>query len=171
MRRGEALGPGGQGTAQPRERALLQILLGFPALAVEQQEALAGLHLETPRFAATVAAVVEWAESGPEPESASLHAALAGQGLDGVVEELVGQSAYILDKPAGIDHARELFVDALKRQHQRLEEQAARAEAEAAHTDEEAWQHTRERILRLQESAKADADLPDLSAAPRAGGA
>ena len=171
VRRGEALGPGGLGTAQPRERAVLQILLGFPALAVEQQEALAGLHLETPRFAAAVAAIVEWAEAGPEPESASLHAALTGQGLDGVVEELVGQSAYILDKPAGIDHARELFVDALKRQHQRLEERATRAEAEAAHTDEEAWQHTRERILRLQESAKADADIPDLSAAPRASGA
>ena len=171
VRRGEALGPGGLGTAQPRERALLQILLGFPALAVEQQEALAGLHLETPRFAATVAAIVEWAEAGPEPESASLHAALVGQGLDGVIEELVGQGAPILNKPAGIDPARELFVDALRRQHQRLEEQATRAEAEAAHTDEERWQHTRERILRLQETAKADADIPDLGATPRASGA
>ena len=168
VRRGEALGPAGHGTAQPRERALLQILLGFPALAVEQHEALAGLHLETPRFAAVVAALIDWAESGPEPESASLRLALAGQGLDNVVEELVGQGAHFLDRPASIDHARDLFVDALKRQHQRLEEQAAKAEAEGAHTDEEAWQHTRERILRLQENAKAETDIPDLGAAPRA---
>ena len=168
VRRGEALGPGEEGTAQPRERALLQILLSFPALAVEQHEALAGLHLETPRFAAVVAALIGWAESGPELESADPRATLAGQGLGGVVEELVGRSAHILDKPTSIDHARELFVDALKRQHQRLEEQATRAEAEAAYTDEETWQHTRERILRLQEAAKADSEIPDLGAAPRA---
>ncbi len=171
VRPGEALGSGGQGTAQPRERALLQILLSFPALALEQHEALAGLHLETPRFAAVVAAMIDWAESGPEPEGAELRAALVGQGLDGVVEELVGQGAHFLNRPANIDRARDLFVDALKRQHQRLEEQATRAEAEAAHTDEEAWQHTRERILRLQETAKADTDIPDLGAAPRASGA
>ena len=171
IRRGDALGPGGQGTAQPRERALLQILLSFPVLALEQHEALAGLQLETPRFAAVVVALIDWAESGPEPESAGLRAALVGQGLDNVVEELVGRNAYFLDKPAGIDHARELLVDALKRQHQRLEEQATRAEAEAAYTDEEAWQHTRERILRLQETAKAESDIPDLGAAPRVSGA
>ncbi|MCY4480113.1 MAG: DNA primase [Rhodospirillales bacterium] len=171
VRRGEALGPGGQGTTQPRERALLQILLNFPALAMEQHEALAGLHLETPRFAAVVAALIDWAESGPEPESADLRAALAGKGLDGVVEELVGQSAHVLDRPASIDHARELFADALNRQHQRLEEQAARAEAEGAYIDEETWQQTRERILRLQETAKAETDLPDLGVAPRASGA
>ena len=171
VRQGEALGSGTRGTAQPRERALLQILLSFPALAVEQHEALAGLQLETPRFAAAVAALVDWAESGPEPESASLRAALSGQGLDNLFEELVGQDAYLLDRPASIDRARELFADALKRQHQRLEEQAARAEAEGAHIDEETWQHTRERILRLQETAKAEADIPEFGAAPRASGA
>ncbi len=171
VRRGEALGAGGQGIAQPRERALLQILLSFPALALEQHEALAGLHLETPRFAAVVAALIDWAESGPEPEGAELRATLADQGLDGVVEELVGKDAQFLDRPTGIDHARDLFVDALKRQHQRLEEQAARAEAEDAHTDEEAWEQTRERILRLQETAKAETDIPDLGATPRASGA
>ena len=171
VRRSEALGSSGQGTAHPRERALLQILLSFPALAMEQHEALAGLHLETPRFAAVVAAMIDWAEAGPEPEGAELRATLVGQGLDGVVEELVGQSAHFLDRPASIDHARDLFVDALKRQHQRLEEQATRAEAEGAHTDEEAWQSTRERILRLQETAKADADIPDLGASPGASGA
>ena len=171
IRRSEALGLGGQGTAQPRERALLQLLLSFPTLALEQHEALAGLHLETPRFAAVVVALTDWAESGPEPESVDLCAALAGQGLDGVVEELAGQDANFLNRPADIDHARDLFADALKRQRQLLEEQAARAEAESAHTDEVAWQHTRERILRLQESAKAEADLPDLGAAPRASGA
>ena len=138
---------------------------------MEQHEALAGLHLETPRFAAVVAALIDWAESGPEPESADLRASLAGQGLDGAVEELVGQGAHFLDRPASIDHARDLFVDALKRQHQRLEEQATQAEAEGAYTDEETWQHTRERILRLQETAKAETDIPDLGAAPRASGA
>ena len=171
LSKGEALGPGKRGTAQPRERALLQILLNFPALAVEQHEALTGLHLETPRFAAVVAALIDWAESGPEPETDSLHAALARQGLEGVVEELVGQGAHFLDRPANVDHARDLFADALKRQHQRFEEQAARAEAEGAYTDEETWQHTRERILRLQETAKAETDIPDLGAAPRASGA
>ena len=171
VRRGEALGAGGQGITQPRERALLQILLSFPALALEQHEALAGLHLETPRFAAVVAALIDWAESGPEPESSDFRATLAGEGLEDVVEELVGQGAHFLDRPASIDHARDLFVDALKRQHQRLEEQAARAEAEAAHTDEEAWEQTRERILRLQETAKAEADIPDLGVTPRASGA
>ena len=171
VRRGEALGAGGQGIAQPRERALLQILLRFPALALEQHEALAGLHLETPRFAAVVSALIDWAESGPEPESSDFRATLAGEGLEDVVEELVGQGAHFLDRPASIDHARDLFVDALKRQHQRLEEQAARAEAEAAHTDEEAWEQTRERILRLQETAKAEADIPDLGVTPRASGA
>ena len=171
VRRGEALGAGHQGIAQPRERALLQILLSFPALALEQHEALAGLHLETSRFASVVAALIEWAESGPEPDDAELRTALAGQGLDGVVDELVGQDAQFLDRPASIDHARDLFVDALKRQHQRLEEQATRAEAEAAHTDEEAWEQTRERILRMQEAAKAETDIPDLGATPRASGA
>ena len=171
VRRGEALGAGHQGIAQPRERALLQILLSFPALALEQHEALAGLHLETSRFAAVVAALIEWAESGPEPDDAELRTALAGQGLDGVVDELVGQDAQFLDRPASIDHARDLFVDALKRQHQRLEEQATRAEAEAAYTDEEAWEQTRERILRMQEAAKAETDIPDLGATPRASGA
>ena len=171
VRRGEALGAGGQGIAQPRERALLQILLSFPALALEQHEALAGLHLETPRFAAVVAALIDWAESGPEPESSDFRSTLAGEGLEDVVEELVGQGAHFLDRPANIDHARDLFVDALKRQNQRLEEQAARAEAEAAHTDEEAWEQTRERILRLQETAKAEADIPDLGVTPRASGA
>ena len=171
VRRGEALGAGGQGIAQPRERALLQILLRFPALALEQHEALAGLHLETPRFAAVVAALIDWAESGPEPESSDFRSTLAGEGLEDVVEELLGQGAYFLDRPASIDHARDLFVDALKRQHQRLEEQAARAEAEGAHTDEEAWEQTRERILRLQETAKAEADIPDLGVTPRASGA
>ena len=171
VRRGEALGAGGQGIAQPRERALLQILLRFPALALEQHEALAGLHLETPRFAAVVAALIDWAESGPEPESSDFRSTLAGEGLEDVVEELVGQGAHFLDRPASIDHARDLFVDALKRQHQRLEEQTARAEAEGAHTDEEAWEQTRERILRLQETAKAEADIPDLGVTPRASGA
>ena len=127
--------------------------------------------METPRFAAVVAALIEWAESGPEPDDAELRTALAGQGLDGVVDELVGQDAQFLDRPASIDHARDLFVDALKRQHQRLEEQATRAEAEAAHTDEEAWEQTRERILRMQEAAKAETDIPDLGATPRASGA
>ena len=140
-------------------------------MALEQHEALAGLHLETPRFAAVVAALIDWAESGPEPEGAALRATLASEGLDDMVEELVGQGAHFLDRPASIDHARDLFVDALKRQHQRLEEQAARAETEAAHTDEEAWEQTRERILRLQEAAKAETDIPDLGATPRASGA
>ena len=171
LSKGEALGSGKRGTTQPRERALLQILLSFPALALEQHEALAGLHLETSRFAAVVAALIEWAESGPEPDDAELRTALAGQGLDGVVDELVGEDAQFLDRPASIDHARDLFVDALKRQHQRLEEQATRAEAEAAHTDEEVWEQTRERILRMQEAAKAEADIPDLGATPRASGA
>ena len=81
VRRGEALGPGGHGTAQVRERTLLQTLLDFPALVVEQQEALARIRLETPRFAAVLAALIEWAEAGPEPESALLRDALARQGL------------------------------------------------------------------------------------------
>ena len=75
-----ALGPGGQGTAQVRERTLLQTLLDFPALVVEQQETLARIRLETPRFAAVMAALVEWAETGPEPEGDGLRGALAGAG-------------------------------------------------------------------------------------------
>ena len=155
--------------AAPRAR-LAPDTAQLPALALEQQEAVAGLHLETPRFAAVTAALIDWPSLGPSPEGAELRATLADQGLDGVVEELVGQDAQFLDRPTGIDHARDLFVDALKRQHQRLEEQATRAEAEAAHTDEEAWEQTRERILRLQETAKAETDIPDLGATPRQAG-
>ena len=169
--RGGALGPGARGTAQPREHFLLQILLDYPALAVEQRETLAGLTLETQRFAAVMAALIDWAEGGPEPEGAGLRAALAGHGLGSAVDELVGSDAHYLDRPADLADARTLFEDVLKRQRYRLEEQAAQAEADGAHTDEESWERLRDRVLRMQESAQEDADITEYDKRSGTGGA
>ena len=169
--RSAVLGPGGGGTAQPRERTLLQTLLAFPALMLEQSEAVAGFPFETARYERVAAAAVDWAEAGPGPEDAGLRAFLVERGFANVVEELAGDEAHYLDRPESMESALVLFETILKRQRQHVEERAAQSEAEGAHTDEAAWERARERILRLQEAAEKDADLPDLGAAPPTGGA
>ena len=167
--RGVALGPGPRGTAQFRERALLKILIDVPELLIEQQEVVASFPFKTPRFDGLATALVDWAEAGPDPESESLRDYLAQRDLGGVVEELTESDARYRHKAASLADARSLFEDILKRQRQWLEEQATQAEAEGAHTDEDNWQRARERILRLQETTKADADIPDFGTASRAG--
>ena len=165
VRRGAALGPGGHGSAHVRERTLLQTLLNFPALAVEQHETLAGLHLETPRFAAVVAVLIEWAEAGPEPESASLRSALAEQGLDGVMDELVGEDAHYLDwaanpERAGLDEARNQLAHALELQRLRIELPAVMADAVAEELNEESWERIQEAIRRKRDMEKVEQELP-----------
>ena len=171
VRRGGALGPGAHGTAQPRERTLLQTLLDYPELLVEQREAVAGFPFRTRRFVGFAEALVDWAEAGHDPEGTRLRDHLVERGHGGVVAELTESDTYYLDRTPSLDGARILFEDILKRQRQWLEEQAAQSEAEGAHTDAESWELYRERILRLQEAAEAEATIPDYDGAPRASGA
>ena len=164
LRRGEALGPGGQGTALVRERTLLQTLIDFPALVVEQHESLARIHLETPRFAAVMAALVEWAETGPEPEGALLRGALADRSLGGVADELAEADTHYLNRAASLDEARTLLTQLLEMQRRWIDVPAALSEAERALADEvseENWERLQEAIRHEQESRIADADIPD----------
>ena len=164
VRRSEALGPGGHGTAQVRERTLLQTLLDFPALVIEQHESLARIHLETPRFAAVMAALIEWAETGPEPEGALLREALAQHGLGSVADELAETDTSYLNRAASLDDARTLLTQLLEMQRRWIDVPAALSEAEKALADEiseENWERLQEAIRREQESRLADADIPD----------
>ena len=173
VRRGEALGPGGQGTAQVRERTLLQTLLDFPALVIEQQETLARIRLETPRFAAVMAALIEWAETGPEPEGAPLRDALASQGLGGVVEELAEADTHYLNRAASVDDARNTLAHALELQRLRIELPATLSEAEKAladETSEENWERFQEAIRRKRDMEKVEMELPDDVGRSRTGG-
>ena len=174
VRRGGALGPGAHGTPQPRERTLLQTLLDYPALIVEQQEALARLHLETPRFATVMAALIEWAETGPEPDGTLLRDALAQQGLGGAVEELAEADTHYLNRAASLDDARILLTQLLEMQHRWIDLPAALSEAERSLADEvseENWERLQEAIRREQDARAADAELPDYSKRSGTGGA
>ena len=176
LSRGQALGSGAYGTAQPRERTLLQTLLNHPGLVVERSEALAGLPFQTPRFGALVAEAIEWAEAGPGPEDAGLRDHLVRHDLGGVVDALVGTDARYPDPAAGPEAdpaaARILLDHLLGRQRLSVEIPATVAEAERAYADEqseESWERLRESVVRrLQEAAEAEAESPDIGAAPRA---
>ena len=173
LTKGEALGSGTDGTAQPRERTLLQTLLDFPSLLIEQRETVAGFPFRTPRFATFAAALVDWAEAGPEPEGASLRDHLAERGHGGVAAELSESDTHYLNRAASLDQARDLFEDILKSQQRSVEMPATVAEAERAHADElseESWERLHEAIRRKHESAEADVDMPDVGVAPRPGG-
>ena len=173
MPTGNALGPGGQGTAQVRERTLLQTLLDFPALVIEQQETLARIRLETPRFAAVMAALIEWAETGPEPEGALLRDALARHGLGGVVEELAEADTHYLNRAASLDDARNTLAHALELQRLRIELPATLSEAEKAladETSEENWERFQEAIRRKRDLEKVEMELPDDVGRSRTGG-
>ena len=177
LSKGEALGSGSRGTAQPRERTLLQTLLNHPELAVERSEALAGLPFETPRFAGVVAEAVDWAEAGPGPEDAGLRDCLAGRGLGGTVDDLVGPDAHYLDPAArpeaGLDEARILLDHLLGRQRLALEIPATVAQAErsyAGEASEENWERLQEAIRHSHEFAEAEAEIPDHGTLPGSGG-
>ena len=177
--RGAALGPKALGTAQRRECTLLQTLLNFPELAVEQREALAGLRFETARFADLLAALVEWAERDREEDAAPLADALARRGFGGAVEELVGSGARYLDwaadrARAGLADARIQLAQALEMQRRWVELPTALGEAEGALADEttdENWERLREAVRQQRDAAEAEAELPDYGAAPEAGAA
>ena len=175
--RGEALGSGSRGTARPRERTLLQTLLNHPALAVERSEALAGLPFETPRFAGVMEAAIDWAEAGPGPDDAGLCDCLAGRGLGGTVDDLVGPDAHYLDPAArpeaALDEARILLDHLLGRQRLAVEYPATMAEAERAYADEqneENWERLQEAIRHSHEFAEAEAEIPDHGVQPGSGG-
>ena len=174
VRRGAALGPGGHGSAHVRERTLLQTLIDFPALIVEQHETLARIRLETPRFAALMDAMIEWAETGPEPDIAPLRDALARQGLDGAVEELEGTDTHYLNKAASLDDARNTLAHALELQRLRIELPATLSAAEKALADEpneENWERLQEAIRRKQDMERVERELPDEADRSRTGGA
>ncbi|MDE0381977.1 MAG: DNA primase [Rhodospirillales bacterium] len=173
LSRGEALGSGMHGTAQPRERTLLQTLLDYPALIVEQQEALARIRLETPRFTALMDAMIEWAETGPEPDSALLRDALARQGLDDAVEELAGADTHYLNRAASLADARNTLAHALELQRLRLELPPTLSEAEKALAEEpseENWERLQEAIRRKQDMERVAQELPDEAGRSRTGG-
>ena len=177
LSRGEALGSGSRGTARPRERTLLQTLLNHPTLAVERSEALAGLPFETPRFAGVMEAAIDWAETGPGPEDAGLRDRLAGRGLGGTVDDLVGPDAHYLDPAArpeaALDEARILLDHLLGRQRLSLEIPATVAQAERRYADEasaENWERLQEAIRHSHEFAEAEAEIADHGAQPGSGG-
>ena len=161
--------PGGGGTAQPRERTLLQTLLDFPALVLEQQEALAALHLETPRFAAALSALTEWAEAGPDPEQANLRDTLAGLGHGGVVDEIANSNTHYLDRVASLADARTLLGHILEMRRRSVELPAALAEAGQAHGDEANWEPYRQTIRHEQDLGAVEAEVPDYGGPPRTG--
>ena len=170
LAKGEALGSGAQGTAQPRERTLLQTLLDFPALVLEQQEALAALRLETPRFAAALAALVEWAEAGPDPEQANLRETLARLGHGGVVDEIAGSNTHYLDRVASLADARTLLGHILEMRRRSVELPATLAEAGQAQGDEASWEPYRQTIRHEQDLGAVEAEIPDYGGPSRPGG-
>ena len=162
-------GPDGGGTPQPREGALLTIVMGFPELLIEQRGVVADFPFNTPRLAQLAAAMVHWAEEGREPDGVELRHALEQRGLGGVLDELAEGNTRYRHGRASVEGARELFEDVLRRQHHLSEERETQAEAEGAHIDEERWNEYRESILRKREDVKADMVLPDSDTAPRVG--
>ena len=164
--RGEALGPSARGTAQPRERTLLQTLLNHPALVVEQREALAGLCLVTPRFNKIMTALLDWAEEGPDPGEAGMRGYLTRHGLGEAVDVLVGSGAHYLDpaaKPeAAPDHARALLTCVLGMQRLSIDVPAELAAA----VKTLAAEGSTESLERLQETIHRKHDLATLEEAP-----
>ena len=175
--RGAALGPKARGTAHRRECTLLQTLLNFPELAVEQREALAGLRFETARFADLLAALVEWAERDRAKDDATLADELARRGFGGAVDELVGSGARYLDwaadrARAGLADARIQLAQALEMQRRWVELPAALGEAENALAHEpsdENWERLCEAVRHQRDATDAEADIPDYGTTPKAG--
>ena len=164
VRRGAALGPGPQGDPQPRERTLLQTLLDFPDLLIEQRETLAVLPLETQRFRTVKDAMVDWAEAGPEPDAADLRAHLADRGLESVVGELLDNNTAYLNRAAGLDDARSQLAHLLGMQRRAVELPAELAAAERAFADEESeetLEQLTEAVRRNHDLARAEAEIPD----------
>ena len=163
LSKGEALGSGKHGTAQRRERALLQTLLDFPELLIEQHDKLTGIRFETPRFDAVVVALIEWAETGPEPDGALLRDALAGQGLAGVLGELTEADTHYLNRATNLDDARNTLAHAMELQRLRIELPATLSEAEKALADEpseENWERLQEAIRHKRDMEKVEQELP-----------
>ena len=164
VRRGAALGPGPQGDPQPRERTLLQTLLDFPDLLIEQREALAVLPLETQRFHKVKDAMVDWAEAGPEPDAENLRAHLADRGLESVLGELLDSNTAYLNRAAGLDDARTQLTHLLGMQRRAVELPAELAAAERAFADEESeetLEQLTEAVRRNHDLARAEAEIPD----------
>ena len=164
VRRGAALGPGPQGDPQPRERTLLQTLLDFPDLLIEQRETLAVLPLETQRFHEVKDAMVDWAEAGPEPDAENLRAHLADRGLESVLGELLDSNTAYLNRAAGLDDARTQLTHLLGMQRRAVELPAELAAAERAFADEESeetLEQLTEAVRRNHDLARAEAEIPD----------
>ena len=164
VRRGAALGPGPHGDPQPRERTLLQTLLDFPDLLIEQRETLAVLPLETQRFHEVRDAMVDWAEAGPEPDAENLRAHLAARDLEGVVGELLDSNTAYLNRAAGLDDARAQLTHLLGMQRRAVELPAELAAAERAFAHEESeetLEQLTEAVRRNHDLARAEAEIPD----------
>ena len=164
VRLGAALGPGTQGDPQPRERALLQTLLDFPDLVIEQGETLAVLPLQTERFRKVKDAMVDWAEAGPEPDAEKLRAHLADRDLGSVVGELLDSNTAYLNRAIDLDDARAQLTHLLGMQRRAVELPAELAAAERAFADEESeetLEQLTEAVRRNHDLARAEAEIPD----------
>ncbi len=162
--RGVGLGIGTDGTPLRRERALLQTLLDFPDLLIEQGETVANLQLETERFRKVKDAMVDWAESGSEPDGDRVRKHLSDRGLGGVVEELAEANTHHLNRANSLADARNTLAHALELQRLRVELPAALDEAESALGDEineENWERMQEAIRRKRDMEKVEKELPD----------
>ena len=173
LSKGEALGSGKRGTAQPRERALLQTLLDFPDLLIEQCETLAGVRLETEPFRKVKDAMSDWAETGPAPDGEKMRKHIAECGLGSVIEEILQSDTAYLNRAASLEKARVQLTHLLEMQGRAVELPAAVAEAVKDVADEgseKSVERLEEEVGRLHEAAEVDTEIPDYSAAPRAGG-
>ena len=160
VRRGAALGPGPQGDPQPRERTLLQTLLDFPDLLIEQSEALTVLPFETQRLREVKDAMVDWAEAGPEPDAEKLRAHLADRGLGSVAGELLDSNTAYLNRAASLDDARNQLAHALELHRLRIELPVAMADAVAEELNEESWERIQETIRRKRDMEKVEKEIP-----------
>ena len=164
VRQGEALGPSTQGDSQPRERTLLQTLLDFPDLLIEQGETLVGLCLETKRFRKVMEAMVDWAEAGLEPDGKKLRAHLADCGLGSMVEELLESDTAYLNRAASLDEARTQLTHLLGMQRDAVElpaELEAAVRAFADEESEETLERLTETVQRKHDLSQAEAEIPD----------
>jgi len=164
VRRGGALGPGAHGTAQPRERALLQVFIAFPDLLIEQREALASFRFETKSYSRVVDAALEWAEAGPAPEDVGLRDYLVQHGLSSEVDALMHRNAYYLHRVANLDDARIQLAHILEMQRRSVELPAEVAEAVRAVTEEGSEKSVgrlEETVSHLKEFVQGNAEVPN----------
>ena len=165
----ECARPGGQGTAQVRERTLLQTLLDFPALVIEQQETLARNPPRDAAFRRSHGRVDRMGRDRPERRTLRCATRLRATASAALSRNLRRPTTHYLNRAASLDDARNTLAHALELQRLRIELPATLSEAEKAladETSEENWERFQEAIRRKRDMEKVEMELPDESGAP-----